>query len=54
VGTRILVNNEEADWLLGGAGYIQVENGDFYGTGSIGFSHHYMTNFMGHWQTNHL
>lgn len=51
VGTRIVVNNEESDWLLGGAGYITVENGDFYGTGSIGFSHHHMTNFLGRWST---
>jgi lipopolysaccharide transport system ATP-binding protein len=49
VGTRILVNNEESDWLLGGAGFISVENGDFFGTGSIGFSHHHMTNFLGRW-----
>lgn len=49
VGTRIVVNNEESDWLLGGAGYITVENGDYYGTGSIGFSHTHMTNFLGRW-----
>jgi lipopolysaccharide transport system ATP-binding protein len=49
VGLRITVNNEEADWLLGGVGYINVENGDFYGTGSPGFSHHHMTNFEGIW-----
>jgi len=49
VGTRIMVNNEESDWLLGGAGFILVENGDFYGTGSTGFSHQYMTNFLGRW-----
>jgi lipopolysaccharide transport system ATP-binding protein len=51
VGTRILVNNEEADWLLGGAGFIRVENGDFFGTGSSGFSHSGMTNFPADWQT---
>jgi lipopolysaccharide transport system ATP-binding protein len=50
VGTRILVNNEEADWLLGGAGFIRVENGDFFGTGSTGFSHSSMTNFLANWQ----
>lgn len=49
VGTRIVVNNEESDWLLGGAGFISVENGDFYGTGSTGFTHPYMTNFLGRW-----
>lgn len=50
VGTRILVNNEEADWLLGGAAFIRVENGDFFGTGSIGFSHSGMTNFVADWK----
>ena len=49
VGTRILVNNEESDWLLGGAGFIRVENGDFFGTGSAGFSHSSMTNFLAKW-----
>lgn len=49
VGTRIVVNNEESDWLLGGAGFISVENGDFYGTGNTGFTHPYMTNFLGRW-----
>jgi hypothetical protein len=49
VGTRILANNEEADWLLGGAGFIRVENGDFFGTGSTGFSHPFMTNFSAKW-----
>jgi hypothetical protein len=49
VGTRIVVNSEESDWLLGGTGFIRVENGDFYGNGSIGFSHSYMTNFKGIW-----
>lgn len=49
VGTRVLVNSEEADWLLGGAGFVKVENGDFYGTGSPGFAHPYMTNFIGEW-----
>jgi lipopolysaccharide transport system ATP-binding protein len=53
VGTRIVVNNEESDWLLGGAGFITVENGDFYGTGSIGFAHHHMTNFLGRWHCEH-
>ena len=49
VGTRVMVGNDESDWLLGGAGYIRVENGDFYGSGSVGFSHQYMTNFLGRW-----
>jgi len=54
IGTRIVVNNEESDWLLGGAGFIVVENGDFYGTGSTGHSHPYMTNFLGRWMHSEL
>ena len=50
LGVRVVVNNEEADWLQGGAGFVKVENGDFFGTGSAGFSKHYMTNYMGLWQ----
>ena len=52
VGVRIVVNNEESDWLLGGAGFIKVENGDFYGTGSSGFSKPYMTNYLGRWKVD--
>ncbi len=49
LGVRIVVNNEEADWLLAGAAFVRVENGDFFGTGSPGFSKHYMTNYLGRW-----
>lgn len=54
VGTRILVNSEEADWLLGGAGFIRVENGNFFGTGSNGFSHTGMTNFLAEWKSSRI
>jgi len=54
VGTRIVVNNEESDWLLGGAGFILVENGDFYGTGNTGFSNPYLTNFIGTWISSEI
>jgi len=37
VGARITVNGEEADWPQNGIGYLDVEYGDFYGTGSKGF-----------------
>jgi lipopolysaccharide transport system ATP-binding protein len=49
IGTRIVVNNEESDWLIGGAGFIQVENGDFFNSGSSGFSNPYMINIKGEW-----
>jgi len=35
VGARILVNGVEADWPRGMLGTIEVEGGDFYGTGYI-------------------
>jgi lipopolysaccharide transport system ATP-binding protein len=37
IGARIMINNEEADWPRDGIGFLQVEVGDFYGTGSRGF-----------------
>jgi len=37
VGARILVGGDEADWPHEGIGYLTVEAGDFYGTGTIGF-----------------
>ncbi|MEQ8384401.1 MAG: ABC transporter ATP-binding protein [Coleofasciculus sp. A1-SPW-01] len=36
IGARITVNGIEADWPRGYIGYIDVEAGDFYGTGSFG------------------
>jgi lipopolysaccharide transport system ATP-binding protein len=38
IGARIFVNGDEADWPRNGLGYIDVETGDFYGTGSRGFT----------------
>ena len=37
VGARIVVGAEEADWPWNGVGHLQVETGDYYGTGSKGF-----------------
>jgi len=37
VGARVEVSGEEADWPRDGVGFINVELGDFYGTGSKGF-----------------
>ena len=37
VAARLLVGGEEADWPNDGVGYLDVESGDFYGTGSAGF-----------------
>jgi len=38
VGTRLLASGEEADWLRNWVGYVDVELGDFYGSGSPGFN----------------
>ncbi|NBD18847.1 MAG: ATP-binding cassette domain-containing protein [Cyanobacteria bacterium] len=38
IGGRIISNYEESDWPKDGLGYLNVEVGDFYGTGSQGFS----------------
>ncbi len=37
VGARVTVGREEADFPRNGVGYLDVEAGDFYGTGSMGF-----------------
>jgi lipopolysaccharide transport system ATP-binding protein len=37
IGARVEVSGEEADWPEGGVGFLDVEPGDFYGTGSNGF-----------------
>jgi lipopolysaccharide transport system ATP-binding protein len=38
VHARITVRGEEADWPRNGVGFVDVEPGDFYRTGSIGFT----------------
>lgn len=35
IGARILINGEEADWPKGFIGYVDIEAGDFFGTGSL-------------------
>ncbi len=37
IGARVTVGGEEADWPRDGIGYIDVEAGDFFGTGRRGF-----------------
>jgi len=38
VGARITIGQEEADWPRTGVGYLEVAEGDFYGTGNRGFA----------------
>jgi lipopolysaccharide transport system ATP-binding protein len=52
VGARIVVNLEESDWPRDGVGYLNVEHGDFYGTGNIGFSSSTPFLLNGAWQAN--
>ncbi len=37
VGARLTVEGEEVDWPRNGVGYLEIEVGDFYGTGKKGF-----------------
>jgi len=37
VGARVTVSGQEADWPLNPVGYLDIEVGDFYGTGREGF-----------------
>ncbi|MEE4272579.1 MAG: ABC transporter ATP-binding protein [Thermoanaerobaculales bacterium] len=40
VGGRLLIGTEEADWPTDGVGLLEVERGDFFGTGHSGFDGH--------------
>ncbi len=37
LGGRMIVNGCEADWPLDGIGIVDVDAGDYYGTGSSGY-----------------
>jgi lipopolysaccharide transport system ATP-binding protein len=37
LGARLVADQDEADWPRGGVGVLEVEPGDFWGTGSAGF-----------------
>jgi lipopolysaccharide transport system ATP-binding protein len=52
IGARVLVQNLEADWIHDGVGFINVESGDFYSTGSFGFDKHGITLIKGSWRKN--
>jgi len=47
---RLLVNGEEADWPRVPLGYVDVENGDFFGTGNLGFSGNVSLLVKGQWK----
>jgi len=50
IGARILISGREADWPVDGIGYIDVETGDFFGTGSAGWNGPATLNLDGTWQ----
>jgi lipopolysaccharide transport system ATP-binding protein len=50
VGARVTVNGQEADWPKNAVGYLDVETGDFYGTGREGFGNSAPLLLMGEWK----
>ena len=54
VGARVLEGQEEADWPWNGVGYLDVETGDFYGTGSRGFGADAPFLVNGKWEVREL
>jgi len=55
VGARLVVNNIESDWPQDGVGYLDVEIGNFYKTGSQGFPGNVPILLKGDWKvTNHF
>ena len=47
---RIEENDTELDWLKEKLGYIEVEMGDYYGTGSVGYSGNIPMLVKGEWE----
>jgi hypothetical protein len=40
IGARLTIQGVEADWLQDGVGWIDIIEGDFFGSGSKGFGGH--------------
>ncbi len=49
IGARVTVGGQEADWPRNAVGYLDVEAGDFYGTGREGFGSSAPLLLMGQW-----
>jgi len=49
VGARVTLNGQEADWPQNAVGYLDIEAGDFYGTGRDGFGTSAPLLLMGQW-----
>ena len=50
IGARITIGGIESDWPQNGIGYLDVEVGDFYGTGNEGFGKSYPILVNGKWR----
>ncbi len=49
IGARIVENGVEADWPKDGVGFLEVEDGDFYGTGRKSFDRSTILMLNGNW-----
>jgi lipopolysaccharide transport system ATP-binding protein len=49
IDARVTVGGDEADWPQTGIGFLQVEEGDFYGTGKSGFGSSVPFRVDGNW-----
>jgi len=54
VGARVTVSGQEADWPRSAVGYLDIEAGDFYGTGREGFGASAPLLLMGQWEVEGL
>lgn len=52
IGARVVINGIEADWPQDGVGYLNIELGDFYGTGKSGFGENAPLLLTGIWQVD--
>ncbi len=49
IGARVTIAGQEADWPRNAIGYLDIEGGDFYGTGREGFGTSAPLLLMGQW-----
>jgi hypothetical protein len=54
VGARVTLGDQEADWPRNAVGYLDIEAGDFYGTGREGFGASAPLLLMGQWTIQDL
>ena len=52
IGARIVVGGIESDWPVDGVGFINVESGDFFGSGQPGFNNRVPFLMNGKWAVN--